>query len=100
MKVNEVVFYQSVRLPAPSNRETHRANPSYAETADVEISLIKGCVVLSHKNWQDDCVVGLANVRYLRLAKGLFGAEKVLFDVAPSQEPKAKAVRSKPALKE
>lgn len=72
MKINEAVFYQSVRLPAPSNRETHRANAQSSETAGVEMKLIKGCVVISHASWKEDCIVGLANVRYLKMDKDSF----------------------------
>lgn len=85
MKVKEVAFYQSVRIPAHRAFETHRASAVTAETKDCEIVFHKGCVVLSHKNWPLDCVVGLANVRYMTLEKGEFIKDgKVKVDVAPA----------------
>lgn len=93
MKVNEAVFYQSVRLPAPSNREIHRANAESAETAGVEMKLIKGCVVMSHPTWKEDCITGLANVRYLKMDKDAF--DPPMNAPAKIDEPKTAKVISK-----
>lgn len=86
MKVKDVTFYQSVRLPADKAFETHRVHPTSAETRGCEIVFHKGCVVVSHSSWKSDCVVGLANIRCMNLEKGEFlktEAPKEVEDVKP-----------------
>lgn len=82
MKVKEVTFYQSVRIPKANGYELHRAGAHVAETKDCEIVFHKGCVIMSHPNWTHDCIVGLANVRNLTMEKGEFTKEP-----QPKKEP-------------
>lgn len=89
MKVKEVTFYQSVRIPKANGYELHRAGAHVAETKDCEIFLHKGCVVMSHPNWTHDCIVGLANVRNLTMEKGKFLEDLQLKPVSVEPKPEA-----------
>lgn len=88
MKVKEVTFYQSVRIPKANGYELHRAGAHVAETKDCEIVFHKGCVVMSHPNWTHDCIVGLANVRNLTMEKGEFLQDLAEKSVANDEAPK------------
>lgn len=86
MKVDRVTFYQSVRTPKKSGNEINAAGADYPDTRGCEVVFHKGCVVVSHPQWELDCIVGLANIRSMNIEKGAFLKSESPVSAAVSNE--------------